>query len=326
MKNKKLIFSCLAVLFTAGTGCMLTSCDDWTETEQVDYGITTPDGQNPELYARYAQAVRDYKQREHYMVCVRFDNGHSGEGEKNFLRSMPDSIDAVILENTETLNQADLEDIPVLQRNFDTKILCSFNLTTLKQEAESAGKELKTLLTPALDRMLATISEYGLDGASISYTGDVGLGTDAATNAAIAEMRQLLLDKIAPIAKTGKIFFLESNPLFIPEANRDVFSRYILSTTSAKSASQLSLFIDEAIHYAGVPSDKLLITADPELIVNDNDGKLASQVTFFSTQVIDGGPIGGLLIRNVITDYSHSDATYQETRIAIQTLNPSPLK
>ena len=42
-------------------------------------------------------------------VCVRFDNGHSGDGEKDFLRSMPDSIDAVILENAATLNSADLE-------------------------------------------------------------------------------------------------------------------------------------------------------------------------------------------------------------------------
>jgi hypothetical protein len=40
---------------------------------------------------------------------------------KDFLRSMPDSIDAVILENAVTLNSADLEDIPVLQTNFCNK-------------------------------------------------------------------------------------------------------------------------------------------------------------------------------------------------------------
>ena len=113
MKNKNLIFSFLTVVtLTIGAGCLWTSCDDWTETEQVDYGVTTPDGQNPELYARYTQAVRNYKSRKHYAVCVRFDNGHSGDGEKDFLRSMPDSIDAVILENAATLNSADLEDIP----------------------------------------------------------------------------------------------------------------------------------------------------------------------------------------------------------------------
>lgn len=52
MKNKNLIFSFLTVVtLTIGAGCLWTSCDDWTETEQVDYGVTTPDGQNPELYA-----------------------------------------------------------------------------------------------------------------------------------------------------------------------------------------------------------------------------------------------------------------------------------
>lgn len=326
MKNKKLIFSFIAAIFTVSTGYLLTSCDDWTETEQVGYNVTTPEGQNPELYARYAQAVRDYKGRKHYIVCVRFDNGHSGEGEKDFLRSMPDSIDAVILENTETLNTADLEDIPVLQHNFAIKILSAFSLTDIKLEAESTGQELKTLLIPALDNMVNVVSEKGLDGASISYTGDIGLGNDAATNATISEMRQLLLEKITPLAKAGKTFFLESNPLFIPEADRDAFSCYILSTTSATNASQLSLFIDEATQYAGVSPDKLLITADPELIVKDNDGELTPQVTFFSTQVIDRGPIGGLMIQNVKTDYTHPSVTYQETRNAVQTLNPSPLK
>ena len=58
MKNKNLIFSFLTVVtLTIGAGCLWISCDDWTETEQVDYGVTTPDGQNPELYARYTQAT-----------------------------------------------------------------------------------------------------------------------------------------------------------------------------------------------------------------------------------------------------------------------------
>ena len=169
MKNKNLIFSFLTVVtLTIGAGCLWTSCDDWTETEQVDYGVTTPDGQNPELYARYTQAVRNYKSRKHYAVCVRFDNGHSGDGEKDFLRSMPDSIDAVILENAVTLNSADLEDIPVLQTNFATKVLFSFNLSSIKENAESSGQEIKTLLAPALEQMVSAINDNGLDGACLS--------------------------------------------------------------------------------------------------------------------------------------------------------------
>ena len=170
------------------------------------------------------------------------------------------------------------------------------------------------------------ITDNGLDGASISYTGDIGLGNNAAVNASITEMRQLLLDKITPLAKNGKIFFLESNPLFIPEANRDVFTRYVLNTTSSKNASQLRLLINEAIYYAGIPSDKLLITGDPELMTTDNNDGPVSQVPFFAIQVIDCGPIGGLMIQNVAADYSHANITYKETRGAIQTLNPSPLK
>lgn len=119
---------------------------------------------------------------------------------------MPDSIDAVILENAVTLNSADLEDIPVLQTNFATKVLFSFNLSSIKENAESSGQEIKTLLAPALEQMVSAINDNGLDGASISYTGDIGLGNNATVNASIAEMRQLLLDKITPLAKMEKSF------------------------------------------------------------------------------------------------------------------------
>lgn len=75
---------------------------------------------------------------------------------------MPDSIDAVILENAATLNSADLEDIPVLQTNFATKVLFSFNLTSIKENAESSGQEIKTLLAPALEQMVSAINDNGL--------------------------------------------------------------------------------------------------------------------------------------------------------------------
>ena len=327
MKNKIIIFSSFAAtILTIGTGCLITSCDNWTETENVGYEVTTPEDQNPELYARYTQAVRNYKDHKHYAVCARFDNGRSGDGEKDFLRSMPDSLDAIILEHAETLNTADLEDIPVLQRDFATKILFNFDLTSMKDNAESSGKNINELLVPALDKMVAVISDNGLDGACISYSGDIGLGNNATINASIAEMRQLLLDKITPLAKAGKTFFMEGNPLFIPEANRDVFTSYVLKTTSATTASQLRLIVNEALYYANIPSNKLLITSDPELIVTDNSTNLVSQVPFFAVQVIDCGPVGGLIIQNVSADYSHPGNTYQETRNAIQTLNPSPLK
>lgn len=74
------------------------------------------------------------------------------------------------------------------------------------------------------------------------------------------------------------------------------------------------------------PQTSLLITGDPELMTTDNNDGLVSQVPFFAIQVIDCGPIGGLMIQNVAADYSHANITYKETRGAIQTLNPSPLK
>ena len=87
------------------------------------------------------------------------------------------------------------------------RFLFSFNLTSIKENAESSGQEIKTLLAPALEQMVSAITDNGLDGASISYTGDIGLGNNAAVNASITEMRQLLLDKITPLAKKWENLF-----------------------------------------------------------------------------------------------------------------------
>ena len=42
------------------------ACDDWIVPEFVDIDINSAKEQNPELWARYMQALRTYKQSEHY--------------------------------------------------------------------------------------------------------------------------------------------------------------------------------------------------------------------------------------------------------------------
>lgn len=320
MKNTKIIFNSLVVMaLTVILTSLLLSCDDWTKVEEVDYIVTTPEEQNPELYARYAEAVRNYKARKHYLVCARFENGQSGEGEKNYLRSMPDSIDAVILEHANALVPADIEDIPILQRNFTTKILSSINLTEIKKQSEESGGDLNASLNKAIDEMLTVINKNGLDGASIAFTGEIDENSSS-------NMRKTLFDKIRPLAQAGKTFFFEGNLSFIPENDRDVFSCFILNTTSVANAKHLQLLVGEAVDFAGIPANKLLISADPDLMIRDDNNIQVSQVPALSQQVIDSGPVGGLLIRNIMSDY-HTDpnVSYYQTRNAIQVLNPSPL-
>lgn len=327
MKQRNILFSLMAAVTLAlGTGLLTVSCDDWTETESLAIAPQLPEDQNPELYARYAQAIRDYKARTHYLVFARFDNGRSDNaGEQNYLRSLPDSLDAVILEHADALTEADLEDFPPLQQNFDTKVMASFNLSTIYDEAVSAGKKAATEVSTALDRLFTIINEHNLDGASIIYTGNLAINSNDPDYTSVSEMRRTLLDKLIQQAKTGKTFYLEADPLFIPQADRDAFSYYILNTVSADNISRLHSQIQQATGYVGIAADRLLITTNPDKTVMV-DMKAVDQLPAFTQQVIDAGPVKGLLIQNVIADYAHANATYQETRKSIQTLNPSPLK
>ena len=320
LKNILVNFLLVIALFIT-TGCLVTSCDDWTEPEAVRYETIIPDQQNPEQYALYTQAIRNFKEREHSIVCVRFANGSSDGGEKDFLRALPDSIDAVILEHPETLSTMDLDDCLMLQQNFSTKILYGFNLTNIKKDASVNSKELNDLLSSELDKMITSIEENELDGASILYHGEIDLN-----NSEVVTIHQVLFEKIASLVNAGKTFFFEGNPLFIPQKNRDLFSLYVLSTTSASNANHLQLLIEQATDYANISLGKLLLTADIEKMNRDNNNRLVPQVPFITEQVINSGPVKGLMIQNTTTDYhTYPDVTYWQIRNAIQLLNPSPI-
>ena len=69
------------------------ACDDWNEPEIVDIDINSAKEQNPELWARYMQALRTYKQSEHYLSYAHFDNSpEKSLNEGSYLRSLPDSL------------------------------------------------------------------------------------------------------------------------------------------------------------------------------------------------------------------------------------------
>ena len=49
-------------------GLFSVSCNDWTEMESVTQKTQRPNEQDPELWAQYTAALREYKQSEHTLV------------------------------------------------------------------------------------------------------------------------------------------------------------------------------------------------------------------------------------------------------------------
>ena len=83
-------------------GLFSVSCNDWTEMESVTQKTQRPNEQDPELWAQYTAALREYKQSEHTLVFASFANGAPvATSEKDCLRSLPDSLDVVSLTNAD---------------------------------------------------------------------------------------------------------------------------------------------------------------------------------------------------------------------------------
>ena len=86
-----------------------TACD--TDIEPIDQQIIKPDQQDPAQYAAYLAALKAYKASEHYVVYASLANAPAVPGsEKAFLRSLPDSLDIVALENAGNLTEYDIEE------------------------------------------------------------------------------------------------------------------------------------------------------------------------------------------------------------------------
>lgn len=149
------------------------ACDDWNEPEIVDIDINSAKEQNPELWARYMQALRTYKQSEHYLSYAHFDNSpEKSLNEGSYLRSLPDSLDIVTLGNSHQISDYDREDIPLLQEK-SIRVLYLIDYV-----AHASSLTDITALNSWLDKEIATSAELNLDG--FAFTGlPLYNGTDA---------------------------------------------------------------------------------------------------------------------------------------------------
>ena len=136
MKRNKLI-GLLSLCLLAAT---FASCEDWNETEAVKQKVERPEDQNPELWAEYTAALRDYKQSEHFIVYARlFNSPQPGTSEKDFMRCLPDSLDIVSLTNADNFSKYDAEDMPAM-REKGTKVLYQVDYAGLAGNAEITEK------------------------------------------------------------------------------------------------------------------------------------------------------------------------------------------
>lgn len=282
------------------------SCSDWTETENIESTVRKPWEQDPALWADYTAALRSYKASEHYLSYARLHNSPSpAASEQDFMRCLPDSLDIVTLTNADNFSAYDAEDLAAMHEK-GTKVL--YQVDYAARKAEFSGE---AALKAYLDGVIAAVAANGMDG--YSFTADP---LDAVATASIVATLSA--------AKTdGQLLVLEGNPLSVAAADRAKLDFVVLDTEKAENTTDVRLQVLNATGYAGIAPEKLLLAAEIDAPLQDEDRTEYAAVELMARCVVEYGPLAGFAAYNIAGDYYHAEMNYQTIRTAIQTLNPS---
>lgn len=104
-------------------GVPMTSCSDWTEMESIKLNEPGIESQNPELYAKYLENLKAYKDESHKVVIASFDNKITAPACRNeHLTDMPDSIDYICLNNIFEVNAMNAAEVAEVHKK-GTKVV-----------------------------------------------------------------------------------------------------------------------------------------------------------------------------------------------------------
>lgn len=282
------------------------SCSDWTETENIESTVRKPWEQDPALWADYTAALRAYKASAHYLSYARLHNSPSpAASEQDFMRCLPDSLDIVTLTNADNFSAYDAEDMAVM-REKGTRVL--YQVDYAARKAEFSGE---AALKAYLDGVIAAVAANGMDG--YSFTTDP---LDAAATATIVAT-------LSAAKGDTRLLVFEGNPLSVAEADRAKLDFVVLDTEKAENTTEVQLLVLNATGYAGIAPEKLLLAAEIDAPLQDEDRTEYAAVELMARCVVEYGPLAGFAAYNIAGDYYHAEMNYQTIRTAIQTLNPS---
>ena len=302
MKYRLLIPTLLAVC--AG----LVSCSRWTETESITINTVLPWEQDPQLWEEYKAAIRDYKSRDHSLIYVRFENSPEGAvSEKGFMRCLPDSLDIVSLTNAENFSRFDAEDMEWM-KSIGTRVLYQIDFasdaqTLLDQAARDA----------AIDRAIATVQDDALDGFSLTgIPKEDGGATAAAAKAAV--------ERLVAARSEGQLIAFEGNPAFIPQEDIQSVDLFVLATEAVENGYDLRNVVLDAADW-GVPKEKMLLAADFDGVYYYSDNAETPVLEAMADNVIIYGPMAGLALYGIESDYYHYDGDWLTLRSIISRMN-----
>lgn len=309
-----------AIIYTLTLAAALTaSCEQWNDPGRIGQQPQTPATQNPEAYERYLQGLRDYKATEHPLVVGYLENAPEVSlSEKDFMRSLPDSLDMVVLCRADRITPYDEEDMPLLRRK-GTKVLYRLDLTPFAA-ALSSGT-LPGELTSRLEKAAAEYASHGFDG--VALVADMETQAGESTLEAMQGAGTRITDFLRDVCGEEGVLIYDGSPLLLNPGERARYDYWMIRSQGARHILDVQARVAYLHNHYGVPLSGILVSGTASGTISGFDNAVAEILPQMAALVNVAGPLAGLCVCNVGEDYYDEKVNYRRTRQAIELLNPS---
>lgn len=356
MRNT-LIFNILLVCL------MAVSCTEWTTPESLEFEKNSIHEIDPELYSQYCTAVKSYKEREHKLMYVTFENVDKISNGSHNLATLPDSVDFVQFHNLE-VDQNTLDLVNATRETFGTKFVLRFSYNeclaayealvneSLKedeeaqegaeaQEEDAAEEEVTEPALPIFEEYLAAefakvtgkVAEYGFDGFTFAYVSGNPYEMTAEKREAVTKEQELVFPMLSEwiAANENTLFFYEGQPQYVLAEGIVTEADYVILTTrNERSVGDLAYIALQAVNSGKVAKEtKLLFSVETPSFLEEEfqvgQFLLGEQIPIAADWMMEESSFNksGLVVWNVQRDYFDTQLTYSTVRRAIKTMNPN---
>ena len=317
------------------------SCSEWTTPESLEFEKNSIQQTDPELYRQYCEAVKEYKETDHKIMYVTFDNVEKISNGSHNIVMLPDSVDYVQLHNPEIAEPV-LKEMNAMREKLGTRFVLrfSYNECLSEYEAIKATAEPETEI-PAFEEYLggqlakvtAKVAEYGLDGFTFAFTCGNPYEMTSSDRSALEQEQQMVFPQVSEwiSANAEKKFFFEGYPHYIlVDGVVDAAEYVILPTRSERATGDLAYRALQAVNSGKIAKDTRFLFAveTPSFIEEEylvGQFVLGEQIPLAAEWIAADASFekSGLAVWNIQRDYFDTKKIYSTVRRAIKTMNPN---
>lgn len=326
-----------ALIPVLAAALLSVGCDDWTESENMDFRRPTPEEQDPAAYQAYLASIRDYKRQEHKVMMMTVPGGSERPDLQNrHPKMMPDSVDVICMTDYLDLHPTIAEEIALTYDTKGTQTVCVVDYASIQsawdaleeQKAEAGepagtAEEFEAYCREQAESQLACCDRYGFHGIEISYLGRKATEMEKAGQTGFFESidawRASHADKTMIIR--GYIQNLIDNSIL---ADCDYI---VILAGDITAPSELTRAITRKMG-EGVPNDRFILevtvptTEDPTQVGATPQAAAEWAVTPEGDGVAEFIK-AGLAVGNAQYDYFNTVRIYNSIRQAMSIMNPA---